>query len=104
MIKFGLFGKVIAHAGQRDALVKVLLEAATLMETVEGCELYIVNISDSEPEAVWVTEIWRDESDHKASLMIEETKAIIQRGRPLIAGFGEQTKLCPVGGKGFFEV
>lgn len=101
MKKFGLFGKIIAHSGQRDALVKVLLEAATLMESVEGCELYIVNISDNEPESVWVTEMWRDESAHKASLMIEETKAIIQRGRPLMAGFGEQIKLCPVGGKGF---
>ncbi|OAB26547.1 antibiotic biosynthesis monooxygenase [Paenibacillus macquariensis subsp. defensor] len=103
MNKIGLFGKITSHPGQRDALVKVLLEAATLMESVEGCELYIVNISDNEPEAIWVSEIWRDESDHKASLMIEETKEIIQRGRPLIAGFGEQTKLCPVGGKGFCE-
>jgi quinol monooxygenase YgiN len=98
--KFGMFGKITAHAGQRDALVQVLLEAAALMESVEGCELYIVNISDNEPETIWVTEVWIDAAAHKESLTIEETKALIQRGRPLIAGFGEQITFRPVGGKG----
>jgi quinol monooxygenase YgiN len=99
MYTFGLTGKITAQAGQRDTLVQVLLEAADLMKSVEGCKLYIVSISETEPEAVFVTEIWTDSAAHQASLTIEEIKAIIQRGRPFIAGF-ESTKLQPMGGKG----
>jgi quinol monooxygenase YgiN len=99
MNKFGMYVKFTTHAGQRDTLVQVLLEAAALAQSFEGCELYIVNISDNEPDTVWVTEIWSDSAAHEASLTLEETKAIIQRGRPLIAG-AEQIRIRPLGGKG----
>jgi quinol monooxygenase YgiN len=99
MNKFGTYGKFTTHAGQREALVQLLLEAAAHAQSDEGCELYVVNIVDSEPETVWVTEIWSDQSAHEASLSMEETKALIQRARPFIAGI-EQVRLRPVGGKG----
>ena len=99
MSKFGLSGKITAHSGQRDALVAVLLEAAALMQHVPGCELYIVNISATEPDAVWVTEVWSSPADHEASLTRDESKALINRGLPLIAG-GERIELVPIGGKG----
>ncbi|WP_226001689.1 putative quinol monooxygenase [Paenibacillus sp. BJ-4] len=99
MNKFGLYTKFIAHEGQRDTLVKMLLEAASGMESVEGCNLYVVNIPDNDPNSIWVTEIWSDPSTHQASLSLDEAKVLIQRARPLIAGI-EQIKLPPQGGKG----
>ncbi|MDF2669658.1 MAG: antibiotic biosynthesis monooxygenase [Paenibacillus sp.] len=99
MSKFGLYGKCIAQPGKRDELAQVLLEAASLMEAVEGCELYVVNITDEEPDAIWVTEVWVDQAAHQGSLTLESTKMLIQRGRPLIAGM-EQIKLQTLGGKG----
>jgi quinol monooxygenase YgiN len=99
MSKFGLYGKCIAHPGKRDELVQVLLEAASLIEDVEGCELYVVNITDEEPDVIWVTEVWVDQAAHQDSLTLEATKKFIQRGRPLIAGI-EQVKLQTLGGKG----
>jgi quinol monooxygenase YgiN len=99
MSTFGLYGKIIAQPGQRDALVAGLLEAAALMQHLPGCELYIVNVSASEPDAVWVTEVWRSASDHQASLAQEEIKALIKRTMPLIAG-GERIEIIPIGGKG----
>jgi quinol monooxygenase YgiN len=99
MSKFGLYGKVIAQSVQRDALVAGLLEAAALMQNVPGCELYIVNVSASEPDVVWVTEVWRSASDHQASLRLEEIKALIKRTVPLIAG-GERIEIIPIAGKG----
>ncbi len=99
MSKFGLYGKIIAQPGQRDALVEVLLEAAAVLETPAGCELYIINVSPTEPETIWVTEVWESKEDHAASLQLDAVKQIIQRGRPLIAG-GERIEVVPVGGKG----
>jgi quinol monooxygenase YgiN len=99
MNKFAMHGKLTAHAGQRDTVVQILLEAADGLESTEGCELYIINVSDEDPDAVWITELWRDAEAHAASLKLEKVLALIQRARPLIAGM-EGVKLRPVGGKG----
>ena len=99
MSKFGMYGKITAQPGQRDALVAILLEAAAAMREVPGCEVYIVNVSPTEPETIWVTEVWRSQVDHAAALNRDEAKAQIQRGRPLIAG-GERIGVLPLVGKG----
>ncbi|NMP24837.1 putative quinol monooxygenase [Sulfobacillus harzensis] len=99
MSEFGLYTKFTAHDGQRDVLVQILLEAADSMALVDGCDLYVVNIPDDEPNGVWVTEIWRDSVAHDASLSLDTAMALIQRARPLIARVN-QIKLRPVGGKG----
>jgi quinol monooxygenase YgiN len=100
VVKFALYGKVLAQPGQRDALVAVLLEAAALLGEIPECELYIVNTAPDEPDAIWVTELWASEEAHARSLDRDDVRALIQRGRPLIAGLGEQVRLTPVGGKG----
>ncbi|NMP24952.1 putative quinol monooxygenase [Sulfobacillus harzensis] len=99
MSEFGLYTKFTAHDGQRDVLVQILLEAADSMALVDGCDLYVVNIPDDDPNGVWVTEIWRDSVAHEASLSLDTAMALIQQARPLIAGV-DQIKLRPVGGKG----
>jgi quinol monooxygenase YgiN len=99
MSKFGLYGKITAQPGQRDALVAGLLEAAALMQHVPGCELYIVNVSATDTDTVWVTEVWSSASAHEASLTQDEIKALIKRSMPLIAG-GERIEIVPLGGKG----
>lgn len=100
MARFGLIGKMTAHAGQRDALAALLLEAAGLVAALPGCEQWIVHTDPGDRDAMWVTEIWRDEADHAASLTGDEVRAIIARARPLIAGMGERFILEPIGGKG----
>lgn len=98
--RFGMYGKVLAKPGQRDALVRHLLEAARLLKPVKSCELYIINTSLTEPDAIWVTEVWRSEADHDASLKMDSVKALIAKARPLIAGGDPPIRLTPVGGKG----
>ena len=99
MSKFGLYGKIVTQPGQRDALVAILLEAAAGMPDVPGCDLYIINVSPTEPDAIWVTEVWQSREDHAASLTRADVQALIARGRPLIAG-GERIEVVPLGGKG----
>ncbi|WP_309122610.1 antibiotic biosynthesis monooxygenase [Paenibacillus sp.] len=99
MEKFGLIGRLIAVPGKRDELAALLLDAAAAAESFDGCELYAVHVADDDPDGVWVTEVWRDAAAHQASLQLESTKAMIARGRPLIAGFGESRKLRTLGGK-----
>ncbi|OKP99634.1 putative quinol monooxygenase [Paenibacillus sp. P46E] len=99
MSKFGMIAKFTAKPGERDALAAILLEAAAAIEQVHECELYIVNLSESEPDTLWVTEVWSHAEAHAASLQEESTRAAIQRAKPLIAGV-EPNRLIPLGGKG----
>ena len=98
--RFAMGGKLLAQAGQRDALVAILLEAARLLGEMPECELYIVNTIPDEPDAVWVTELWSSEEAHGKSLEREDVRALIQRAMPLIVGMADQVRLTPVGGKG----
>ncbi|WP_316244805.1 putative quinol monooxygenase [Paenibacillus rubinfantis] len=99
MDKFGMYAKFTAKPGERDQLVNILLEAAAGAEAAPDCELYVVNVSETEPETVWVTEVWSSAEVPDASLQEEATRTMIQRAMPLIAGV-ESIPLRPVGGKG----
>ena len=94
---YGLIGKIIATTGQRDALSAVLLEN---MGEMPGCLSYVVAQDPSDPDALWVTEVWDSQVSHRNSLTLPTVQAAITRGRPLIAGFGERFETDPIGGYG----
>ena len=94
-----MYGKITAQPGRRDALVAILLEAAALLQDDPDCLIYIVNISGTELDAIWVTEVWSSQAAHAASLTRDDVRELIGRGMPLIAG-GERIDVVPVGGKG----
>jgi quinol monooxygenase YgiN len=94
---YGLIGKMLATPGQRDALIGVLLDGVKHMP---GCLSYVVARDAKDADAIWITEVWDTEASHAASLTLPSVRAAIAKGRPLIAGFGEQTVTTPVGGPG----
>ena len=99
MSRLGLYTRFNTHEDQRETLVQILLRAAADMTAVDGCQCYVVNVTEDDPDTVWVTELWADEAAHQASLATDASKALIQQARPLITSV-EQIKLRPVGGKG----
>lgn len=94
---YGLIGKINAKPGQRDALAAILLQATRAMP---GCLSYIVANDATDPDALWITEVWDSPASHKASLALPEIRQALQAGRPLIAGFGERFETVPLGGVG----
>lgn len=97
---YGLFGKIIAQEGQRDALLEYLLKAAQSVQDIEGCYLYVVSTIPDDPNAISVFEVWRSADEHQASLSNEGVKAVIAGARPFIAGMGDRVEVTPIGGKG----
>jgi quinol monooxygenase YgiN len=91
-------GKIVAKEGQRDALLEILLEASRT--PMKGCEVYIVSRSATEPDAIWVMEVWQSEADHQASFKLDSVKALVTRARPMMAGGAVGIRMVPVGGKG----
>lgn len=94
---YGLIGKMTAVAGQRDALVAILLEGT---QSMPGCLSYVIATDPAEDAAIWVTEVWDSQASHQASLKLPLVQAAIARGRPLIAGFSNRVETVPIGGHG----
>ena len=94
---YGLIGKMNAAPGQRDAVIAILLEGTAKMA---GCLSYIVAKDPIDANAIWITEVWDTEANHKASLALPAVQAAIARARPMIVGFGERFITTPLGGVG----
>jgi quinol monooxygenase YgiN len=92
---YGLIGKITAVAGRRDDLANILVEGTAAMP---GCLSYIVAADATEPDALWVTEVWDSRSSHQESLQLPPVQAAIAKGRPLIAGFSNRVETVPIGG------
>ena len=92
---YGLIGKIIAFEGKRDELVHILVNGISGMP---GCLSYIVAQDSSDPNSLWVTEVWESKEKHQASLSLPSVQEAITQGKPLIAGFGERFETIPVGG------
>jgi quinol monooxygenase YgiN len=94
---YGIIGKMRAATGRRDELIEILLEGTRGMP---GCLSYVVARDAEDGDGLWITEVWESEEAHAASLTLPDVRAVIERGRPLIAGFGERFLTRPVGGQG----
>ena len=95
--------KFTAQPGEGDAVAGLLLGAADSLRGVPGCELYVINRSASEPDVVWVTELWLSQEALDASLEqlgTDESRARIAEVMTLLVGPPELTELEPLGGVG----
>jgi quinol monooxygenase YgiN len=97
---YGLIGKIVAIKGQRFQLMNILIEGVAGMP---GCKSYIVAEDQSDPDAIWVTEVWENQASHQDSLSLPAVRKAIEKGKPLIAGFGERYETTPIGGQRFPE-
>src|SRR5687768_16155515 len=94
---YGLIGRIRAVAGKRDELVAVLSGGTGCMP---GCSSYIVALDTTDPDCLWVTEVWDRQDSYYASLQLPQVRAAIAKGRPLIAAFDSQVETTPIGGIG----
>lgn len=95
---YGLFGRITAQPGQRDALLAILLDAAGAMTSDPGCFHYAVGTGEGDD--LWIWEAWTDKGAHDASLEPAEVREVIRQAMPLIATMGDQREIALVGGKG----
>lgn len=100
----GRYVKFTGKPGQGDELARLLLRAAESLRESAGCELYVINRSVSEPDVVWVTELWMSQQALDASLeqlRTEDGKAQVSEVMALLGRPPEQFELEPLGGVGY---
>lgn len=94
---YGLHGKMKSQPGQRDTLLGTFLDSLVDMP---GCHLYVVSADLSDPDGLWIYEVWETPEHHRASLQLPTVQALIARARPLIAGMSDRVEFTPLGGLG----
>lgn len=96
---YGYHGTMKAKQGSRDAVVDILLSGADGLRAA-GCQLYVVLVSEAEPDTLWVNEVWLSKDHHDASLRLPETRAAIAAAMPMLTGDFTGQELTVVGGLG----
>jgi len=85
-------GSVAAAEGKREELISVMEEESREMP---GCLACIISRDAGDTDEVRVAEAWDRKESHDASLVILRTMAAMEKGRPVITGFGQRIELGP---------
>jgi len=88
----GLIVRFTAHPGRRDEVAALMVSGGT----PPGCRSFVVANDPTNPDALWITEVWDSEAAWQASFDLPSVKASIDKAVPLIAVFGEPTVTIPV--------
>jgi quinol monooxygenase YgiN len=96
---YGYLGTMVAQPGLRDEVVAALVGGADAL-TAAGCRLYVVSVSEDDPDRIWVNEVWGSKEQHDASLALPEVKAAITATIPKLTGDFTSQELRVVGGLG----
>ena len=100
MNKYGFVAKMRTHAGKRDELLAILLQAAQGMHSIPGCHLYVAGKDAKDENLIAVMEIWDSKEAHDNSLKDQNAKVLIAKAMPLLDGMPEGSSLELSGGKG----
>jgi quinol monooxygenase YgiN len=100
MSKVGAFVKLTARDGQRDALIAHLLKSVDQAKSEQETEVWIVSSSPSEPNTVWLTEIYSSQEAQAAHSNSPAAQASLGGAMEFVAGMPEVILISPAGGKG----
>lgn len=98
IMKYGMQAVITAQTGKSEELAGLLLQGADALQGNPDCDAYLIQVSVSEPDKIYISEVWANEQAHKASLTDPVVRAVIARAMPLIAAI-EAKPTKQVGGK-----
>jgi quinol monooxygenase YgiN len=96
---YGYIGSMRVKPGHRDDVAAILVGAAAGLREL-GCQLYVVSLSESDDDVIWVSEVWLTKQEHDASLQTAEARETIDRAMPMLTGEFTSQELTVAGGLG----
>ena len=94
---YGYLATMRTKPGNRDEVVRILLSGVDGLRTA-GCQVYAVSVSDTDPDLIWVSEVWQSKEHHDVSLQLPATKAAIAQAMPMLTGEFTGQELTVAGG------
>jgi quinol monooxygenase YgiN len=92
--------RLLAKKGSASALREKFIEAAQIQQANSACEVMLAGISVSEPDTVYVFEVWSSEADWKQARASEAISAWSKDMPDLVAERPNSITLDAIGGKG----
>lgn len=91
---YAIIGQMLSAPGKREELISYLAEG---IRDMPGNLSYEIWRDKADENSIWITEVWKDEASHKASLQLPQVQEAIRKARPIIAGFGARAEVERVG-------
>jgi quinol monooxygenase YgiN len=101
--RFAQQTRLVAAAGKTDALVGKFLEAGRIQADNADCELMFVSKSETEPNVVYLTEVWRSQEAWERAVRSDAIVAWAADMPQLVERRPETIKLDAIGGKGLSD-
>jgi quinol monooxygenase YgiN len=92
--------RLLAKRGSAPALLEKFIEAAQIQQANAACEVMLSGISVSEPDAVYVFEVWSSEAEWEQARASDAITAWSKRMPELVAERPNSMRLDSIGGKG----
>jgi quinol monooxygenase YgiN len=96
---FALLNRLAAKPGERDVVVRNLLDSGRLFDDNPACLLYLVVEAVDDPDGIWVVDLWSSEEEHSTALQAPELRRYVSETVPLLRGAPEQIQVRVAGGK-----
>jgi quinol monooxygenase YgiN len=98
-ITYGFQATMTAKRGKGDELVELLLSGPTIGPAAhDGCVVFLISRSATDPDIVHLTEGWVSEAVHETVFTAPESQDYIARSAELVAE-AQYADYVPVGGK-----
>lgn len=91
---YGLIGQMKVADGKRGEVIAALLSGTRDMP---GNIAYMIAEDLTDPNSIWITEVWKTKTDHANSLNLPSVQEAIGKARAHITGFGTRVETRPVG-------
>jgi quinol monooxygenase YgiN len=80
-------------------VAEALVEVDGYLRDADGCEVHVVHRPAGEPDAVWVTEVFRDRAAHAAAMADPRVQAVAGRIAGLLVEAPVRVETVPMGGR-----
>lgn len=94
---YGIIGQMKTAPGKRDLVVSAMAKGTRGMP---GNLAYLIAEDLTDPDSIWITEVWESRAAHAASLDLPSVREAIGIAREHIVGFGTRVETRPVGHDG----
>jgi quinol monooxygenase YgiN len=96
----GYIGSMKTKSGHRDDVVSILSNSFDQLREL-GCVFYLVGLSDTDDDTIWVTEIWQSKAHHDEAIQLPEAHEAMAKAMPMLIGEFNSEELTLAGGLGW---
>jgi quinol monooxygenase YgiN len=98
--RFAQQTRLLAKKGCATALLEKFIEAAQMQRTNSACEVMLAGMAASEPDVIYVFEVWSGEAEWKQARASDAVTAWSKGMPELVAESSDGIRLGSIGGKG----